>query len=93
MAKAKGEGAVKVRGYTLSYCPWCKKTKKFFAEHNIRFDFVDYDLVGEEEQKRIEAEMSKHTGGGISFPYVVIGDVVVVGWNPERYKELLEIKE
>ena len=83
----------KVRGYTLSYCPWCKKTKKFFQEHRIQFDFVDYDLQTEEEQDRIEEEMRKYSKGGISFPYVVIDGTVVVGWNPERYKELLKIEK
>jgi glutaredoxin len=41
-----------VRGYTLSYCPWCKRTKKFFADRQIPFDCVDYDLVSKEEQAR-----------------------------------------
>ncbi len=28
-------------------------------------------------------------GGGMAFPFVKIGDVIVVGYNPERYSELL----
>jgi glutaredoxin len=83
----------KVSGYTLSYCPWCKKTKKFFADHNIKFDYVDYDLQDEERQKEIEEEMQKNAPGGVAFPYVVIDGTVVVGYNPERYKQLLGIKE
>jgi len=84
---------MKVKGYTLSYCPWCNKAKKFFAEHEVEFEYVDYDLASDEEQKRIENEMRKHTGEDVSFPYVVIGDEVVVGWNPDRYKALLRLKE
>jgi glutaredoxin len=84
---------MKVKGYTLSYCPWCNKAKKFFAEHRVEFEYVDYDMVSEDEQKEIEKEMKKHTGGDVSFPYVVIGTEVVVGWNPDRYKELLDLKE
>jgi hypothetical protein len=37
--------------------------------------------------------MKSHTGGDVSFPYVVIGEAVVVGWNPDRYKQLLGLKE
>jgi glutaredoxin len=78
--------------YTLSTCPWCRKTKKFFKDRNIPFDYVDYDLAGEQEQERIGREMLKHTGH-ISFPFVCIDDQVVIGWNPEKYEELLRGKQ
>ncbi len=79
----------KVSMYTLSTCPWCRKTKKFFQDRGISFDFVDYDLAGEDEQNKIAAEMMKHTGH-VSFPFVRIGDVTVIGYNPERYEQLLK---
>ena len=37
-----------VRMYTLSTCPWCKKTKKFFKDHEIPFEYTDYDLTDDE---------------------------------------------
>jgi|AGTN01.2.fsa_nt_gi Glutaredoxin and related proteins len=80
---------MKVSMYTLSTCPWCRKTKKFFSDRKIPFDFVDYDLAGEEMQDKIASEMMKHTGH-ISFPFVRIDDVVVIGYNPERYEQLLK---
>jgi glutaredoxin len=73
--------------YTLSTCPWCRKTKIFFKEHNVPFDFVDYDLADEATQKRIMADLDAHGANG--FPFVRIGDVVTIGYNPQRYKELL----
>jgi glutaredoxin len=79
--------------YTLSTCPWCKKTKRFLSEHNIEYSYVDYDLASVEEQTRIEAEIKRYTGGGVSFPYAVIGNVIVLGYDPERYRELLGITE
>ena len=81
----------KVTGYMLSYCPWCKRTKKFFQEQEIEFEFIDFDLQDEEGQKRIEEEMMKNSRGGISFPYVVIDEIVVVGYNPARYKQVLAL--
>jgi glutaredoxin len=78
----------KVLMYTLSTCPWCRKTKQFFKDKNIPFDFVDYDVVSDEEQDRIVADMRKHTSH-ISFPYVVIDDKVVQGYNPDKYEELI----
>ena len=79
----------KISMYTLSTCPWCRKTKKFFKDRDVAFDFVDYDLASEDEQNRIAGEMMKYTGH-ISFPFVRIGDTVVIGFNPERYEQLLK---
>jgi glutaredoxin len=77
----------KVSMYTLSTCPWCRKAKNFFKEHNVPFDFVDYDLADEATQKKIMAELDAHRANG--FPFVRIGNAVTIGWNPERYKQLL----
>jgi len=74
--------------YTLSTCPWCRKTKTYFADHNVPFQYVDYDLQTPEEQQKIEQEM-KNRGGALSFPWVIIGDDLIVGWNPTKYDELL----
>jgi glutaredoxin len=81
---------VRVLMYTLSTCPWCKKTKKFFTEHMVPFEFVDYDLQTPERQQQIEKEM-KGRGERMSFPWVLIGEELVVGWDPERYEKLLGI--
>ena len=78
----------KVHMYALTTCPWCRKAKQFFTDNNVPFDCIDYDLVDEAEQERIIDDMLSHGGSG-SFPYVRIGDEVVVGWDPDRYAELL----
>ncbi len=82
---------MKVFMYTLSTCPWCRKTKQFFKEKNISFDYVDYDLQGDNEQEKIIKEMTR-LGGGMAFPFVKIGEKIIVGYNPEKYKELLGLK-
>ncbi len=82
----------KVSMYTLSTCPWCRKTKQFFKDKQIPFDFVDYDLADIDEQDRIVADMRKHTGH-ISFPYVIIGDKVIQGYNPDKYEQLIKEAE
>jgi glutaredoxin len=81
----------KVFLYALSTCPWCRKTKQFFKDNNVEFDFVDYDLAGDEEQEKIRDEMSK-SAGNIAFPWVKIGEEVVVGYNPDKYTKLLGLK-
>jgi len=81
----------KVFMYTLSTCPWCRKTKKYFTDHNIPFQYVDYDLQSVQEQEKIEQEMNKRSGP-LSFPWVLIGDELVVGWNPAKYDELMGLR-
>ena len=76
--------------YTLSTCPWCMKTKKFFTARNVQFDSIDYDLEDDARQAEIMEHMSSK-GAGIAFPFVIIGDDVVVGYDPDRYAELLEL--
>ncbi|CAG0987228.1 hypothetical protein ANRL2_02913 [Anaerolineae bacterium] len=77
----------KVSMYTLSTCPWCRKTKKFFTERNIPFDYIDYDLADDETQKRILTDMERH--GASAFPYVMIENDIVEGYNPDKYTRLL----
>jgi glutaredoxin len=34
----------KISMYTLSTCPWCRKTKKYFAERQIPFEYMPKEL-------------------------------------------------
>jgi glutaredoxin len=77
----------KITVYTLSTCPWCRKTKIFFKEHNIPFTYIDYDLADETTQRRISQEVD--AAGASGFPYVKINDEVIVGYQPESYSKAL----
>ena len=79
----------KVSMYTLSTCPWCRKTKNFFTEHNIPFTFIDFDLADEITQNRILQETD--AAGATGFPFVRINDEIIVGYQPERYSKALGI--
>lgn len=79
----------KVSMYTLSTCPWCRKTKKFFAERNVPFTYIDYDLADEATQERISQELD--AAGATGFPFVKIGDEVISGYQPALYSSLLNL--
>ncbi len=83
---------MKVFMYTLSTCPWCRKAKQFFRGNNIPFDYVDYDLQPEDEQEKIMEKMLEISGAR-SFPVVMIGERVIVGYNPEKYAEILGLQK
>lgn len=74
--------------YTLSTCPWCRKAKQWFTERGVAFEAIDVDLLSGQEQEAA-AEKAHQLSGGRRFPVAVISGEVVVGFNPERYRELV----
>ena len=81
----------KVVLYTLSTCPWCMKTKKYFTEHHIPFAYTDYDLADAATQARISQELD--AAGATGFPFVRIGGEVIEGYQPAKFARLLGLKE
>lgn len=82
----------KIKVYALSTCPWCRKTKQFFKDKGVEFEAFDYDLCQPDLQKAILEEMRKYDAGD-SFPFVLIGDEFVQGYDPESYCRILGIEE
>ncbi len=77
----------KVKMYSLSTCPWCKKAKKYFDKQQVSYETMEYDLADEKTRKSIERDMEKMGADG--FPLVKIGRKAVQGYDPAKYKELL----
>jgi glutaredoxin len=80
---------IKIMIYALSTCPWCKKTKRYFADKNIPFDFIDYDLATEDDRAWVRNEFNKRNLD-LSFPKVFIGEKVISGYRPEEFEKVLE---
>jgi glutaredoxin len=77
---------MEVRLYALSTCPYCRMTKEYLQESGVTFDLIEVDLLeGDEKQKAIDEV--KQLSGGTSFPVLVAGDSVVVGFNKSRIAE------
>ncbi|OGS12408.1 MAG: hypothetical protein A2234_02935 [Elusimicrobia bacterium RIFOXYA2_FULL_58_8] len=81
----------KITIYALSTCLWCKKTKKYFEDRNIKFETVDYDKQDEAHQEAMMAEMRAANCSG-SFPFLKIGAACTQGYNPEEFDKLLKLK-
>ncbi len=83
--------AAKIKIYTLSTCSHCKATKKFLNDNSITFDSVDVDLLqGEARQKMLEEVMQYNPDR--SFPTIIIGDKVIIGFKEYAIKEALGIE-
>lgn len=78
---------IKVKVYSTLTCPWCVKAKNFLKEHNIKFE--DYDVSSDEEKRK---ELMEKTGQ-MGVPVLDINGETVIGFDVEKIKNLLNIKE
>ena len=79
-----------VKIYTLSTCSHCKATKQFLNECEIKYDFTDVDVLQGEERKAVLDDIRK-INPKCSFPTIIIGDKVIVGFKEDEIREALGI--
>jgi glutaredoxin len=77
-----------VKIYSLSTCSHCKATKKFIDDCTIKYEFVDVDLLKGDERKAIIEDVKKFNPR-CSFPTIIIGEKVIVGFKEKEIKEAL----
>jgi len=80
-----------VKMFTLSTCSHCKTTKKFLNDCNVVFDATDVDLLKGDEKQRVLDEVVKYNPNR-SFPTIVIGAKVIIGFNEKALREALGIE-
>lgn len=76
---------MKVKIYSTPMCPFCKKTKEFFKEHNVEYEDIN---IAENEKARNEII---EKSGQMSVPIIELGDDIIVGFNEQELKEKLKI--
>jgi glutaredoxin len=79
-----------VKVYTLSTCSHCKSTKKFLNECAVKYEFTDVDLLEGEERAAILEDMKKWNPR-CSFPTIIIGERVIIGYREAEIKEALRL--
>jgi glutaredoxin len=82
--------AKKVKMYTLSTCSHCKATKKFLNENNVAFDATDVDLLQGEAREAVLNEVIQYNPQR-SFPTIIIGDTIIIGFKERDIREALGI--
>ena len=80
------ETSIKI--YSLSTCSHCKATKKLLDECTIQYEFTDVDLLKGKERSAILEDVKKFNPN-CSFPTVIIGDKVIVGYKEKEIREAL----
>jgi glutaredoxin-like protein NrdH len=77
-----------IKVFSLSTCSHCKSVKKLLGNCTVQYEFVDVDLLEGDERKGILADIKK-LNPRCSFPTVIIGEKVIVGYKEKEIKEAL----
>jgi glutaredoxin-like protein NrdH len=83
-----GEQKKKVRLYSLSTCPTCKRVKKFLDENSIQYEMTEVDLLDSGEQWLMSKEVRKYNPA-VTYPTLVIEEVIL-GLDEEAIKKALD---
>ena len=77
-----------VRIYTLSTCSHCKSTKKMLDECAVPYEFTDVDLLSDNQLTAILEDVKKFNPL-CTFPTIIIGDKVIIGFQELAIKGAL----
>jgi glutaredoxin-like protein NrdH len=78
-----------IKLYALSTCGHCRSCKELLDKSGCAYICIDVDKLEPAERKRILEEIG-NLNPRISFPTLVLGDKVIVGFKPEEIQEILK---
>jgi glutaredoxin-like protein NrdH len=79
-----------VKLYALSTCIHCRNTKEYLSQCGIDYECIEVDKLEGDERKRILDEI-KEINPSCSFPTIIIGNKVIVGFRQDEIKEALNL--
>lgn len=78
-----------IKLYALSTCIHCRNTKELLNSCNVDYDCVEVDKLDKEQRNAILEEIKK-INPNCSFPTLLIGDKIIVGFKKEEIMEALK---
>lgn len=76
----------KVVMYSTPTCHYCNLAKDFFDEHNIKYTV--YNVQADLDKRKEMMDKS----GQMGVPVIFVDDEMVMGFDEDRLREILEIK-
>ena len=70
--------------YSTPVCHFCQAAKDYFKEHNV--EYTEHDVAADAEKRQEMIDMT----GQMGVPVIRIGDDVVIGFDEDKVKELLD---
>lgn len=79
-----------IKMYTVDYCPYCKKAKKYFDETGL--EYTNIDLTTESKMRDIIEKVTD--GASKTVPQIFINGKLIGGWSDiEKLIKSGKIKE
>ena len=75
-----------VKIYTTTTCPYCVMAKKFFKEHDVK-----YEEINVERDSKASQEMVKKSGQ-MGVPVIDINGTIIVGFDKKAIEKALKLK-
>lgn len=75
----------KVEIFSTPTCHFCHLAKDWFQEKGV--EYVEYDVAADIEKRKEMVEMT----GQLGVPVIKIGDDVVIGFNPNKISQILDL--
>ncbi len=83
--KVEGKKNIEIFVFALSTCGWCQRTKDFLNDLGVEYNYVDVDLLDEEEQDEVERVLEEDYGTESSFPKIIINnEIIISGFDEEK---------
>jgi glutaredoxin-like protein NrdH len=89
MEHVPGRDKGKIILYALSTCGWCARTRELLKDLGVDHSYVYVDLLPPDEMEQAFREVERHNPKG-SFPTLVIGGKVIVGYHEDEIRGALE---
>ncbi|MEM5804907.1 MAG: glutaredoxin domain-containing protein [Candidatus Aenigmatarchaeota archaeon] len=80
------KAAKSVKLYTTEWCPYCKTAKEFLKEKGVKFE--EFRVDKDQKAAKRMVEISGQSG----VPVLHIGSAVIVGFDAEKIRKALGLK-
>ncbi len=79
-----------VKLYALSTCSHCRNTKDLLNNCGVEYECIDVDKLTGDERKAMVEEI-RQINPSCSFPTIVIGGKIIVGFREDEIREALNL--
>ena len=83
-----GKDNGKIILYALSTCQWCRMTRDLLSSLGVKYDYAYVDLLKGKDREQAVNDV-RRLNPSISFPTVVAGDKVIIGFNEKEIRAAL----
>lgn len=75
--------------FTLSTCQWCKRCKRYLNDKDVKYRYIDVDKIDPAKKAKLIEYLRDNYQSRISYPFLVCEKGHVVGYDPEKYDEII----